>query len=79
MEKNFEAALKKEKANSKQAVAIEEEREAVTTKHKKLLSSVEQRLGSVNIYIACLEEEAVKVTQKQDASVTKAENLLLEF
>lgn len=60
-------------ASVARAIAKAMERDAVTTKYKKLCSIAMHSVGFAKKKMASPEEEVVKVRQELDTSVTKAE------
>lgn len=77
MQKTLAMAPKKMRDSFARTGSLKKEQVTVTTKYEELHSNVEQRVSSANKETAHLEEN-VKAMQKQDASVTMAEQLSLE-
>lgn len=78
LQMNIATSHERVKAKLGRAVAITKERNSVSTKFEKLRLRVEQRGGFANKELARFVAELVKVTQEQDASVAKIEQLALE-
>lgn len=77
-QKNLTETFAKGMTNCARTVALKKEREIVTTDYKETRSSVVQLVGFANTTMTRLEAKIAKVIQERDASMAKADQLLLE-